>query len=157
MSQESKKIFDPRPYAIGIIVIHLAVNIAHGFAHSRLDIGLDALQEIFVWVVILFAPLVAGYLLWKNRLRRGGWLLTISMAGAFAFGVYFHFIHPGPDNVNEPNLSAPLRSRQLFENTAMDLAICEALGVVLGLAAVFKSRAPERKSAASSLSGGNSS
>lgn len=152
MSQRPKKRFDPRPYAIGIVLIHLVINIAHGTAHAQLGIGLDVVQKIFVAVVILAAPLVAGWLLWKNRVREGGWLLGISMAAAFAFGVYFHYIHPGPDNVNEPNLAAPLRSRELFENTAMDLAISEALGVVLGVAAILRSFAPEYKSPASNES-----
>ena len=157
MSQPSKKRFEVRPYAIGIVVIHLALNIAHGIAHSQLGIGLDLFQEVFVGVVVFAAPLFAGYLLWKNRLREGGLLLAISMAGAFAFGVYFHFIHPGPDNVSYPNLGASPRARELFEYTAMDLAISEALGVLLGLAAFLQSFAPEYKPAASNHGGRDSS
>jgi len=156
MSLRAKKRFDPRPYAIGIVVIHLALNIAHGVAHAQLEIGLDAFQKLFVGVVILAAPLFAGYLLWKRRLRTGGWLLAISMAGALAFGVYFHFILPGPDNVNQPDLTTPLRSRALFENTAVDLAITEALGVVLGLAVLIQSFAPAGSATASNLGGRDS-
>jgi hypothetical protein len=152
----AKKRFDPRPYAIGIVVIHLAINIAHGMAHAQLAIGLDAFQKLFVGVVILAAPLFAGCILWKGRLRTGGWLLAISMAGAFAFGVYFHFNHPGPDNVNQQNLSAPLRSRQLFEETATDLVHTDALGVGAGLALLLQSFTPEKKAAASNIGGGNS-
>jgi hypothetical protein len=156
MSQPARKRFEVRPYAVGIVVIHLALNIAHGIAHSQLGIGLDLFQEVFVGVVIFAAPLIAGCLLWKNRLREGGILLALSMAGAFAFGVYFHFIHPGPDNVSYPNLGASPRARELFEYTAMDLAISEALGVLLGLAAFIQSFAPEYKPAASNRGGRNS-
>ncbi|HXZ12115.1 MAG TPA: hypothetical protein VEG64_06960 [Candidatus Sulfotelmatobacter sp.] len=156
MSQPSKKRFEVRPYAVGIVVIHLALNVAHGIAHSQLGIGLDLFQEVFVGVVVFAAPLFAGYWLWKNRLREGGLLLAVSMAGAFAFGVYFHFIHPGPDNVSFTNPGASPRARELFEYTSMDLAISEALGVLLGLAAFIRSFAPAHTAATRDPRGQNS-
>jgi hypothetical protein len=36
---------DPLSYAIGVILIHLAVVLVHGLTHSRLGIGLNAVQE----------------------------------------------------------------------------------------------------------------
>jgi hypothetical protein len=36
---------DPLSYAIGVILIHLAVVLVHGLTHSRLGIGLNAAQE----------------------------------------------------------------------------------------------------------------
>src|SRR5262249_30651547 len=83
-------------FAIGIVLIHLAINVAHGVAHQHLAIGLDAFQKTFVAVVILVAPLYAAYLIWKGNLRTGGMLLAVTMAAALIFGVYYHFIAPGP-------------------------------------------------------------
>lgn len=156
MTVKSARFYDPRTFAIGIALLHLALNIVHGMAHARLATGLDAAQKAFVAVVILAAPLVAGYLLWKGQLRTGGWLLAISMAGAFVFGVYFHFILPGPDNVGQPDPMAPHSWRELFEYTAIDLAIVEALGVLLGLAVLIKSFAAQNKTTASNMGAKNS-
>jgi hypothetical protein len=130
---------DPVSYAIGVILIRLAVLLVHGLAHSRLGIGLNSAQEIFVGAVITAAPLVAGYLLWKNRLRAGGTLLTASMAGALVFGVFYHFIAPGTDNVNHQFPLGPANWKDLFDQTAVGIAGLEVLGTILGLSLVLKS------------------
>jgi hypothetical protein len=130
---------DPVNYAIGMILIHLAVSLVHGLAHSRLGIGLNAPQEIFVGAVIAASPLVAGYLLWKNKLRAGGALLAVSMAGAFVFGVFYHFIAPGTDNVNHQVPIGSANWKNLFDQTAAGLAGVELLGTILGLILVLKS------------------
>ncbi|HUJ30266.1 MAG TPA: hypothetical protein VLY23_03230 [Candidatus Acidoferrum sp.] len=137
--QAKPKILAPQAYAIAIIFTHLALSIAHGLAHGHLSIALTISQKIFVVAVTLAAPLVAGWLIWRRRLRLGGALLAISMAGALAFGVYYHFIAPGPDNVNQANPAAPANWRSLFEDTAMDLALLEGLGTVAGIVLVAKS------------------
>ena len=127
-------------YAIGIVVAHLALSIAHGLAHSHLHIELNLLQKIFVYLVILAAPLAAGWLIWTRRLRLGGALLVVSMAAALAFGVYYHYLAPGPDNVSQTDASAPSNWRSLFDDTAMDLALLEGLGIVAGAVLFVKSR-----------------
>ena len=45
-----------------LVVIHLAVNVWHGNAHTELAIGLPSEKNAFVIVVILIAPLVAAAL-----------------------------------------------------------------------------------------------
>lgn len=130
---------DPVNYAIGVILIHLAISLVHGLAHSRLGIGLNAAQEIFVGAVVTAAPLVAGYLLWKNKLYSGGALLAASMAGALVFGVFYHFIAPGADNVNHQFPLGPAIWKGLFDQTATGIAGLEVLGTVLGLIVVLKS------------------
>jgi len=129
----------PVGLAIGIVLFHLALNIAHGMAHGRLAIGLDAFQKVFVVAVILLAPLFAAYLIWKGRLRLGGALLAISMAGALVFGVYFHFILPGPDHVTHINLPLSFDMRDIFDVTAALLALFECLGVLAGVQIFSKS------------------
>jgi hypothetical protein len=130
---------DPVSYAIGVILVHLAVLLVHGLAHGRLGIGLNPAQEIFVGAVITAAPLVAGYLLWKNRLRAGSTLLTASMAGALVFGVFYHFTAPGTDNVNHRFPLGAANWKDLFDQTAVGIAGLEVLGTILGLILVLKS------------------
>ncbi len=128
----------PVGFAISVVLIHLAVSLVHGFAHSRLGIGLTVAQQIFIGTVITVAPLVAAYLLWRNKLRVGGALLAASMAGALAFGVFHHFFAPGADNVNHQFLDAPAIWMTLFDRTAWGFALLEALGVILGLVLFLK-------------------
>lgn len=110
-------------FAIGIAVIHFAINVAHGIAHAHLAIGLNAFQKIFVAAVIVVAPLYAAYLIWKGNLRTGGALLALSMAGALVFGVYYHFILPGPDHVTHINMPISLDVRDIFDVSAVLLAL----------------------------------
>jgi hypothetical protein len=126
-------------FAIGIVLVHLALNIAHGMAHGRLAIGLGAFQQWFVVIVITAAPLFAAYLVWKGRSRSGGALLAIAMAGALVFGVYFHFVLPGPDHVAHFNLPISFGMRDIFDLTAVLLALFECLGVLAGVRLFSKS------------------
>ena len=130
----------PARYAIGVILIHLAVSVVHGFTHSHLGIGLNAAQQIFVVVVITVAPLVAGYLLWTHNLRSGGALLATSMAGAFVFGVFYHFIAPGADNVNHQLPLGLTNWARLFAQTSVGIAGLELLGLLLGILVVKAGR-----------------
>jgi hypothetical protein len=65
--------------------------------------------------VIVVAPFFAAYLIWKGNLRAGGVLLALSMAGALAFGIYYHFILPGPDHVTHINMPISLDMRDIFD------------------------------------------
>ena len=84
---------------IGVVLLHLLVVTPHSIAHTVLHIDMNSWQNVYILVVILLAPIVAALLLWK-RTRPGFILLALSMAGAFVFGVYYHFIAVGPDNVS---------------------------------------------------------
>jgi hypothetical protein len=89
---------------------------------------MDTWQNIYIFVVILIAPIVAAVFIWIRR-RSGFALLTISMIGSFVFGVYYHFIATGSDNA----FTLPASSWTLtFQLTAWLLAITELGGVVIG-------------------------
>jgi hypothetical protein len=88
------------------------------------------------------APLGAGYLLWKGKQRTGGALLAVSMAGAFVFGIYYHFIAPGADNVNHQFPVGLANWTRVFYQTAGGIAGLEVLGSICGLMLVLRS---ERK------------
>ncbi len=119
--------------AIGIVFVHFAINVAHGMAHTHLEIGVSAFQKAFVAAVIVVAPFYAAYLIWKGNLRVGGVLLAVSMTGALAFGVYYHFILPGPDHVKHINLPISLDMRDIFDLSAVLLGLFECLGVLAGV------------------------
>ena len=91
-------------------------------------------------VVIIVAPLVAAAMIWRGRLRPGGALLAISMAAALVFGVYFHFILPGPDHVTHIDLPVSFEMRDIFDVTAVLLALFECLGVLAGARLISKPR-----------------
>ncbi len=112
--------------ALAIIVFHFLVNVLHGAAHHHYEIPLETWQQAYIWVVIIAAPLVAGGLLVARWLRAGAWLLLVSMAGSLLFGVYFHFLLVGPDNISSVNLYG---WGMVFLATAIFLAATEVWGV----------------------------
>jgi hypothetical protein len=44
----------------GLVTIHLTASIWHGSAHTQLAIDLPTEKTLFVYVVILIAPIVAA-------------------------------------------------------------------------------------------------
>ena len=80
-----------RRLGVLLVLVHAIVTTPHSIAHTNLHIAMDTWQNIFIFLVILITPIVAAVLIWKRR-RPGYVLLTISMIGSFAFGVYYHFI-----------------------------------------------------------------
>ncbi|MCA1717367.1 MAG: hypothetical protein LC781_11230 [Actinobacteria bacterium] len=63
------------------------------------------------------------------------WLFLASMAGALIFGLVFHFLVSGPDNVFTLN---PGAGREAFRFSAALIALVEALGCVAGIWALSK-------------------
>jgi hypothetical protein len=116
---------------MALVLVHLAVATVHGLAHvidGVLPPGL--LDNLFILVVIYAAPLVAAYLLWRGAPVAGALLLTLSMAGAFCYGLAGHFLLPGSDNVTQQAAGVwPF----VFQITAVLLAPLEVLGCAFGL------------------------
>ena len=122
-----------RRLSIAIIALHAIVAAAHGAAHSTLNIVMNGWQNAYIFVVIVLAPLVAGYLIWKQA--RGGYLiLFLSMLGALVFGGYYHFVLAGADNVSTVAHHAMSSWAQVFQVSAVLLAVVEFAGVVAGVA-----------------------
>jgi len=120
----------PAKYATAIVAAHLLVNIAHGLAHRQLHVDLVPLDAIFVVVVILLVPLLAGALNWTAWKRLGLILLSLSMLGSFLFGLYHHFLVVSPDHVH----SQPPNAWGLtFVWTAYGLLVTEAIGAYVGV------------------------
>jgi hypothetical protein len=120
--------------ALAAILAHAVVSAVHGEAHRQLGVGLSAWQTRYVGVVIVTAPLIAGVLLLLKRLRAGGALLGVSMAGSLLFGLYYHFIFSSPDHVShQPAAGWGL----VFMATSVLLALTEVWGCWAGLSAAL--------------------
>ena len=122
-----------RRLSIAIIALHAMVTAGHGAAHSTLKILMSGWQNAYILIVIVLLPLVAGYLIWKRA--RGGYLILIlSMLGALVFGGYYHFVLAGADNVSTVAHHASHSWAQLFQVSAVLLALVEFAGAVAGVA-----------------------
>ena len=125
-----KQIHPSVRYATIIVLLHGLINIFHGLAHFENGIWLSLFGNAYVTIVILLAPLLAILLLYTRWQRPGAWLLTLSMLGSLIFGVWYHFLVPGPDNVAQ----VPPGAWQLpFLITSILLALLEAIGIASGI------------------------
>jgi hypothetical protein len=129
-----------RRTATVIVLLHLAVNIMHGAAHSGAAVPISALQNAFVWIVILVGPLVALWMILTGR-RFGPGLLALTMGGSLVFGIVNHFVIESPDHVGHITSDA---WRLPFQLTAAGLVLLEAAGTALGIRWSMANRAPLR-------------
>ena len=108
----------------GLVAIHLAASVWHGSAHTQLAITLTPEESLFVYVVILTAPLAAAGLVWTRHFSIGVWLLFLSMLGALIFGVYHHYVVVSPDNIGHLPSGSPA-SQSRFIVSAAVIALLE--------------------------------
>jgi MFS family permease len=111
-----------------VVLIHLAISIVHGQAHTGAQVPLPLAGTLFVYIVILAGPIV-GLVVSRWRLRAGASIVAASMAGALVFGLINHFIIDGSDHV--AHVAAAWRTQ--FGITAVLLAVSEAAGVAVGV------------------------
>ncbi len=108
---------------------HLILNLVHAWPHDVLHIEISPLQMLFVVGVILIGSCLGMILLWTRFHYAGLWLFTLSMAGTFVFGGYYHFVVPSPDHV----AYVPAGSwGDLFRATAVLLALVEGVSAAVG-------------------------
>ncbi len=125
--------------ALYAVAAHAAVLVVHSTAHEILGVKATTAQLVFIVAVIIAAPLVAGLLLWKGKARAGALVLACSMAGALAFGVYYHFVADTPDHVAHVGRMSPAGWAVAFQASALLLALTEALGAWAGVSVLKKS------------------
>lgn len=80
--------------------------------------------------VIFIAPILAAVLLWSRYRRAGAWLLFASMTGSLVFGLEYHFLIPGADNVFTLQ---PGAWRTPFQVSAALLLLLQGIGSVVGV------------------------
>jgi peptidoglycan/LPS O-acetylase OafA/YrhL len=112
-----------------VVLLHLVVSAIHGAAHTGAHVELSQAGTLFVFIVILIGPLVGLVLTWPAR-RIGSWIVAITMAGSFLFGLVNHFLIVGDDHVSHVDP----QWRTLFAATAVILAGIELLGSALAIA-----------------------
>ena len=110
-----------------LVLLHLAITVLHGRAHAGAVVPVSTAASIFIFTVIIAAPLVGVAVLWFLSVRGGAWLLAGSLAASLVFGVVNHFLVPGTDHVSHVTGDAQL----WFTVTAVLLAVTEAMGCVL--------------------------
>ena len=117
-----------RVWLTALVVAHLIISVVHGTAHARADVPLSRAGTLFVFIVIVGAPLAGLALMWAVE-RAGALLIAIAMAGSLVFGVLNHFVFASPDHVTH----VAGQWRALFATTAVLLTLTEALSVGIGL------------------------
>jgi len=73
------------------VLVHLAVSIVHGVAHTQARVPLSTTANLFVFIVILAGPL-AGLALTFPAWRFGSALIALTMAASLVFGLVNHFV-----------------------------------------------------------------
>ena len=114
-----------------LVIVHLIAAIWHGDAHQKLSIELEPSKTIFVYAVILIAPVVAALLVWTRFMSAGLWVFALSMLGAFLFGAYHHYVLVSPDNIGHLPAGNPDAHSQ-FINSAAAIALLELAGALTG-------------------------
>lgn len=114
-----------------VVAVHLAASLWHGNAHTRLAIDLPAEKTVFVFIVILIAPVVAAALVWTRYLSVGLWLFFLSMLGSFLFGAYHHFWLVSPDNIGHLPAGSPAAHSQFITSAAV-IALIELAAALYG-------------------------
>lgn len=117
-------------YAQIIVWLHTAIAVVHGISHVANSAELPLFANVFVIVVIVLAPLLALLLLCTHWRRSGALLLTLSMLASLVFGIWNHFLVPGPDNVAQV-MSGMWSSSFLI--TSILVALSEAVGTGIGI------------------------
>jgi hypothetical protein len=115
---------------MAIVLTHLLITLLHGLAHGALQVNLRALDTIFVAVIVLFSPLLAGILVWIGQQRSGLILLSLSMFGSLLFGLYHHFLVISSDHVHSQP-TTPWGTA--FVLTAHGLLLTEVIGTYVGV------------------------
>jgi hypothetical protein len=110
------------------VVVHLIISVLHGRAHDGGHVALTDTQSLFVYAIILAAPL-AGLAISVVRRRVGGAIVAAAMAASLLFGLVNHFLVISPDHVSQVTAAW----RWSFTATAVLLVVSEAAGVAAGM------------------------
>jgi len=124
-----------RTWLASSVVVHLIVATWHGAAHLKIPVPLNALQTLFVGVVITAMPLIGMGMLWTKYRREAAALIALSMFGSLVFGVVNHYVLESPDHVS----AIPEHAwRHAFVLSAALVAPSEAIGLALGVMAFIR-------------------
>jgi hypothetical protein len=112
---------------------HLVVAMWHGAAHTELAVALSSAQTLFVYTVIVLAPLVAVGLVWTRYVTLALWLFLTAVCASLLFGTYYHYVFISPDNIHH----LPTGSVAAHERFALSAAILGLSELASALWAAF--------------------
>ena len=115
----------------GLVIVHLAASLWHSNAHTHLGIELTTEQTLFVYIVIIIAPIVAAILVWTRYVSMALWMFFLSMLGSFLFGAYHHYVLVSPDNIHHLPTGTP-ESHSHFMTSACVIAVVELASALYG-------------------------
>ncbi len=113
--------------------VHLVVAIWHGATHTELAVVLSPAQNLFVYVVVVLAPLVAVGLLWTRYVTLALWLFLTTLCASLLFGTYYHYVFVSPDNIHH----LPAGSAEAHARFALSAAILALVELASALCAAF--------------------
>lgn len=124
-------------YAILVVLVHIIITGLHGIAHQQAGVSISDFQSAYVFLVTLAAPIAAAVIMLflnKPKIQRGGaWLLLVSMLGSLLFGLVYHVLLPGSDNIFTVIMHEPLLDGAVFfTSTAILLVIVDGVGSWVG-------------------------
>jgi hypothetical protein len=67
----------------GLVIVHLIASLWHGSAHTHLGIELSTEQALFIYIIVIIAPVVAAILVCTRHALTGLWVFFLSMLGSF--------------------------------------------------------------------------
>jgi hypothetical protein len=118
-------------FAFALVSAHAVVGILHSWAHFELHVAMSLSQWLFVAGIVGGAPWLSLLLLRFRRIQLGWMTFLLSMLASLVFGLYFHFVKVGPDNVDMLRQS-PVLFVHVFQITAIILALIELFGTATG-------------------------
>lgn len=128
-------------YAILVVLAHIIITGVHGFTHQQLDVSLSDFQSAYVFLATVAAPIAAAIMLFLNKPKKiqlvGAWLLFVSMLGSLLFGLAYHVVLPGSDNIFSV-MHDPSWDSVVFTSTAILLVIVDAVGTGVGARATHR-------------------
>lgn len=127
----------------GLVAIHLVASLWHGNAHTQLAIDLPPEKTLFVYIVIIIAPIVAAVLVWTRYITIGLLVFFLSMLGAVLFGAYHHYVLVSPDNISHLPAGSP-ESHSQFITSAGVIGLIEFASALYGAFCLGSHRAQSR-------------
>ena len=128
------------------VIVHLVASLWHGSAHTHLGIELSTQQTLFIYLVIIIAPVIAAILVWTRYASIGLWVFFFAMLGSFLFGVYHHYVLVSPDNINHLPPGTP-QSHSYFVTSAGVIALIELASTLYGAFCVGRNYGRTRRGA----------
>ena len=123
-------------YSILVVLAHIIIAGLHGIAHHQAGVSISDFQSAYVFLVTLAAPIAAAVMLFLNKpkvQRAGAWLLLVSMLSSLLFGLVYHVLLPGSDNIFTVIMHEPLLDGAVFfTSTAILLVIVDGVGAWVG-------------------------